>query len=186
VPEDRKVQGLVPLASIEENIGYATMAATAHAGLVDRSGQRKRSAEVAQRLQVRMRDLFQPVQDLSGGNQQKVVFARWAQAGSRVLLLDEPTRGVDVGARVEIYEFINEITATGATVVMASSDLPEVLGMSDRIIVMNTGRIAGQLTSEEATQDGVMNLAVRELGPADSTHSPKHPAATDNHQGDIR
>ena len=177
VPEDRKVQGLVQLASIEENIGYATMASTAHAGVVDRAGQHKRGAEVAARLRVRMRDLAQPVQDLSGGNQQKVVFARWAQAGSRVLLLDEPTRGVDVGARVEIYEFMNEITKAGATVVMASSDLPEVLGMSDRILVMNTGRIAGEMPASGATQDAVMNLAVRDLEAADSDAAPASPDA---------
>ncbi len=102
VPEDRKSQGLVLQASVAENIGYATLASTSRAGLVDRSGQRERAGRVAERLRVRMRDVDQPVRDLSGGNQQKVVFARWVLAESRVLLLDEPTRGVAVGARGEI------------------------------------------------------------------------------------
>ncbi|MDR2930491.1 MAG: sugar ABC transporter ATP-binding protein [Propionibacteriaceae bacterium] len=163
VPEDRKSQGLVAQASVRENIGYATLASTAHAGFVDRAGQAGRAEAVARRLRVRMRDVDQPVADLSGGNQQKVVFARWALAGSQVLLLDEPTRGVDVGARVEIYEFINDITAAGATVVMASSDLPEVLGMSDRIVVMNSGRIVGEIPADQATSDQVMALAVRDV-----------------------
>jgi ribose transport system ATP-binding protein len=195
VPEDRKIQGLVPQGSVEENIGYATIAATAHFSLVDRSGQHARAGEVAQRLRIRMRDLAQPVQDLSGGNQQKVIFARWAQAGSRVLLLDEPTRGVDVGARVEIYEFINQMTKAGAAVVMASSDLPEVLGMSDRILVMNNGRIAGEMPAAEATQDAVMNLAVRDLA-AGASMRPQTPpntpttsasmARTNESQGEIR
>ena len=165
VPEDRKNQGLVLDASVSENIGYATMARTAHFGFVDASGQRKRAAGIAQDLRVRMRDLAQAVRDLSGGNQQKCVFARWALADSRVLLLDEPTRGVDVGARVEIYEFINSITDAGGAVLMVSSDLPEVLGMSDRIIVMNHGRIAGELDSADATQEAVMSLAAKDLGP---------------------
>ncbi|WP_028707839.1 sugar ABC transporter ATP-binding protein [Propionicicella superfundia] len=163
VPEDRKNQGLVLGASVVENVGYATLRSTSRAGLVDRKGQRARASEVTKRLSVRMRDIDQPVRDLSGGNQQKCVFGRWALAGSRVLLLDEPTRGVDVGARVEIYEFINEITRAGGGVLMVSSDLPEVLGMSDRVLVMNNGRIVGELAAEEATQDSVMSLAVRDL-----------------------
>ena len=92
-----------------------------------------------------MADLSQPIRNLSGGNQQKAVFGRWVLAGSKVLLLDEPTRGVDVGAKVEIYNIINEVTAAGGAVLMASSDLPEVLGMSDRILVMSGGQLAGQL-----------------------------------------
>ena len=163
VPEDRKTQGLVLGASVGENLGYATLRSTARAGFVDRSGQRSRARSVSERLRVRMRDVDQAVGDLSGGNQQKVVFGRWVLAGSRVLLLDEPTRGVDVGARVEIYEFVNAVTAAGGAVVMVSSDLPEVLGMSDRILVMSGGHLAGELPAEGATQDQVMSLAVRDV-----------------------
>lgn len=160
VPEDRKTQGLVLDASVAENIGYATMAATSRIGLVDRKGQRERAESVAARLRIRMGSIDQPIRSLSGGNQQKAVFARWFTAGSKVLLLDEPTRGVDVGAKVEIYELINEITSSGGCVLMASSELPEVLGMSDRVLVMSQGRIAGELETGEATQDSIMALAV--------------------------
>jgi ribose transport system ATP-binding protein len=163
VPEDRKTQGLVLGATVAENLGYATLRSTARAGLVDRSGQRSRARDVSERMRVRMRDIDQAVGDLSGGNQQKVVFGRWVLAGSRVLLLDEPTRGVDVGARVELYEFVNAVTAAGGAVVMVSSDLPEVLGMSDRILVMSGGHLAGELPAEGATQDQVMSLAVRDV-----------------------
>ena len=181
VPEDRKNQGLVLDASISENIGYATMARTSHFGFVDTAGQRQKAENIAQDLRVRMQNLSQPVEDLSGGNQQKCVFARWALADSRVLLLDEPTRGVDVGARVEIYEFINSITDAGGGVLMVSSDLPEVLGMSDRIIVMNHGRIAGELDSADATQEAVMSLAAKDLGTLSAHQSaPDSPITTNN------
>lgn len=160
VPEDRKTQGLVLDAAIADNIGYATLGSTARTGLVDRSGQRRRAKDVSDRLRVRMRDIDQSVRDLSGGNQQKVVFARWTVAGSTILLLDEPTRGVDVGAKVEIYELIQEVTEAGGAVLLVSSELPEVLGMSDRILVMSEGRIAGELGAREATEDAVMALAV--------------------------
>ena len=109
---------------------------------------------------MRMAGLGQHVRTLSGGNQQKVVIGKWLLADTKVLILDEPTRGIDVGAKVEIYQLINELTAAGAAVLMISSDLPEVLGMSDRVLVMAQGRIAGELAADEATQDAVMALAV--------------------------
>ncbi|MBG6181755.1 sugar ABC transporter ATP-binding protein [Arthrobacter sp. CAN_A1] len=163
VPEDRKGQGLVLGATVNENVGYATLASTSKSGLVDRSGQRSRAQEIADKLRIRMHTLDQPVGSLSGGNQQKAVFARWIVANSSVLLLDEPTRGVDVGAKVEIYELMNAITAAGGAVVMVSSELPEVLGMSDRILVMSGGHISGELAAEHATQDAIMTLAVRDV-----------------------
>jgi ribose transport system ATP-binding protein len=163
VPEDRKVQGLVLDASVNENIGYATLASTAKAGLVNFKGQRDKAQEVAGKLRIRMSGLDQTVRSLSGGNQQKAVFGRWIAAGAKVLLLDEPTRGVDVGAKVEIYELINSVTAAGGAVLMVSSELPEVLGMSDRILVMSGGHLSGELAAEDATQDKVMTLAVRDV-----------------------
>ncbi|GAB97371.1 ribose transport system ATP-binding protein [Kineosphaera limosa] len=163
VPEDRKNSGLVLEASVAENLGYATLRSTGRAGLADLRGQRRRSDEVAQQLRIRMASLDQQVRGLSGGNQQKVVFGRWSMAGSDVLLLDEPTRGVDVGAKVEIYELVNAITDAGGGVLLVSSDLPEVISMSDRVLVMAKGRIVGELTAEEATQDAVMSLAVKEV-----------------------
>jgi ribose transport system ATP-binding protein len=163
VPEDRKGLGLVLGASVEDNLGYATLMSSARHGLVDRRGQAQRASAVAKRLRVRMRGLGQRVGALSGGNQQKVVLGRWIAAGSRILMLDEPTRGVDVGAKVEIYQLMNEITAAGGAVVMVSSELPEVLGMSDRILVMSDGRVAGVLAAANADQHAVMSLAVKEV-----------------------
>ncbi|NUP83070.1 MAG: sugar ABC transporter ATP-binding protein, partial [Nonomuraea sp.] len=160
VPEDRKGQGLVLDASVEENLGLVTMRAATHAGLVDRRAQHGAAERIAGQLGVRMAGLGQHVRTLSGGNQQKVVIGKWLLADTKVLILDEPTRGIDVGAKVEIYQLVNELTAAGAAVLMISSDLPEVLGMSDRVLVMAQGRIAGELAAGEATQDAVMALAV--------------------------
>ncbi|MCO4273184.1 sugar ABC transporter ATP-binding protein [Pseudarthrobacter sp. HLT3-5] len=165
VPEDRKVQGLVLDASVNENLGYATLKSSSKLGLADFAGQRRKAEEIAKTLRIRMHNIDQPIRSLSGGNQQKAVFGRWIMAGSTVLLLDEPTRGVDVGAKVEIYELMNQITAAGGAVVMVSSELPEVLGMSDRILVMRDGEIAGELSAADATQDAVMTLAARDMDP---------------------
>lgn len=176
IPEDRKSQALVLDASVGDNLGFATLYPTAKAGLADRSGQRRRAGDVAEKLRIRMADLSQPIRNLSGGNQQKAVFGRWVLAGSKVLLLDEPTRGVDVGAKVEIYNIINEVTAAGGAVLMASSDLPEVLGMSDRILVMSGGQLAGQLP-KDSTQDEVMAFAVSNVTSATSA-SAAAPAGT--------
>ncbi|MEU9183241.1 sugar ABC transporter ATP-binding protein [Streptomyces sp. NPDC048484] len=160
VPEDRKGQGLLLDASVEENLGLVTLRAATRGGLVDLKGQRTAAAKIAEQLGVRMAGLGQHVRTLSGGNQQKVVIGKWLLADTKVLILDEPTRGIDVGAKVEIYQLVNELTAAGHAVLMISSDLPEVLGMSDRVLVMAQGRITGELSADEATQDSVMALAV--------------------------
>ncbi|WP_199440579.1 sugar ABC transporter ATP-binding protein [Umezawaea beigongshangensis] len=162
VPEDRKGQGLVLTSSVGENLGLVTMRSATRAGFVDRRGQRRRAGEMASALRVKTSGLDQTVRELSGGNQQKVVIGKWLLADPRVLVLDEPTRGVDVGAKVEIYELINRMTAAGRAVLLVSSDLPEVIGMSDRIVVMAHGRVAGELPARGATQDRVMALAVQE------------------------
>ncbi|MFI5990556.1 sugar ABC transporter ATP-binding protein [Streptomyces sp. NPDC051362] len=173
VPEDRKGQGLLLDASVEENLGLVTLRSATHGGLVDLKGQRAAAARIAGQLGVRMAGLGQHVRTLSGGNQQKVVIGKWLLADTKVLILDEPTRGIDVGAKVEIYQLVNELTAAGAAVLMISSDLPEVLGMSDRVLVMAQGRIAGELTADRATQDSVMALAV-------GTPATAHPNDTTN------
>jgi ribose transport system ATP-binding protein len=160
VPEDRKGQGLVLDATVQENLGLVTLGRSTRAGFVDRAGQRRAAERISGQLKVRMAGLHQHVGTLSGGNQQKVVIGKWLLADTKVLILDEPTRGIDVGAKVEIYQLINELTASGHAVLMISSDLPEVLGMSDRVLVMSQGRIAGELAAHEATQDAVMALAV--------------------------
>ncbi|MFD7919234.1 sugar ABC transporter ATP-binding protein [Streptomyces sp. NPDC059740] len=181
VPEDRKGQGLLPDASLGDNLTLARLRRDTRGGFVDRPGQRRRAAETAARLRVRMSGLDQPARTLSGGNQQKVVIGRWLLADTRLLILDEPTRGVDVGAKVEIYQLVNELTAAGRAVLMISSDLPEVLGMSDRVLVMAQGRLVGELSGEAATQDAVMELAVgaRPVNEARSAVPPPAAAADD-------
>ncbi|MEV5239646.1 sugar ABC transporter ATP-binding protein [Streptomyces cinnamoneus] len=161
VPEDRKGQGLVLDASLQDNLTLARLHRDTRAGFVDRRAQRREAAGVAARLKVRATGPGQRVRTLSGGNQQKVVIGKWLLAGVRLLILDEPTRGIDVGAKVEIYRLVNELTAAGCAVLMISSDLPEVLGMSDRVLVMAQGRLVGELAGASATQDAVMELAVR-------------------------
>ncbi|MFF3748259.1 sugar ABC transporter ATP-binding protein [Streptomyces kronopolitis] len=169
VPEDRKGQGLVLDASLQDNLTLARLDRDTRGGLVDRGTQRREAAAVAAQLKVRMRGLGQSARTLSGGNQQKIVIGKWLLTDTRLLILDEPTRGIDVGAKVEIYQLINELTASGRAVLMISSDLPEVLGMSDRVLVMSQGRLAGELPAEAATQDAVMELALQ---------APDHPKST--------
>ncbi|MGB4779840.1 sugar ABC transporter ATP-binding protein [Microbacterium sp.] len=163
VPEDRKGQGLVLGRSVADNIGLASVRRDARAGFIAPRAQWTSAGSIATRLGIRMRGLGQAVRTLSGGNQQKVVIGKWLDAGVRVLLLDEPTRGVDVGARVELYELINGFTADGGAVVMVSSDLPEAIGMADRLLVMTGGRIVGGFDRGAATQESVMKLAVKEV-----------------------
>ncbi|KAA5831269.1 sugar ABC transporter ATP-binding protein [Saccharopolyspora hirsuta] len=160
VPEDRAGQGLVLGASVAENLGLATLSDRTKAGLVDLAGQRREAAESVQRLRIRTAGLDQPALTLSGGNQQKIVIGKWLLAEPRVLILDEPTRGIDVGARAEIYELINELARAGTTVLVVSSDLPELLGLSDRVLVLADGRLRGELNGAEATQERVLALAV--------------------------
>ncbi|MGW7515985.1 sugar ABC transporter ATP-binding protein [Streptomyces sp. NPDC054796] len=180
VPEDRKGQGLLLDASVQENLGLVTLRGATRGGLVDVSGQRRAATGIAERLGVRMTSIDQHVRTLSGGNQQKVVIGKWLLGRSKLLILDEPTRGIDVGAKVEIYELVNELTASGHAVLMISSDLPEVLGMSDRVLVMSQGRIAGELTADRATQDDVMRLAVGTAtpgAPPGQRHGPRRGAS---------
>ena len=161
ITEDRQGQGIVPPLSVAENLNLASLGKSTSAGLVDRGRQRRQAEKMIEDLGIRTPGLEQEVRYLSGGNQQKVVIGKWLLADSKVLIMDEPTRGIDVGARVEIYELMNELTQEGAGVLMISSDLPEVLGMSDRILVMRGGRITGELSTEEATQERIMALATQ-------------------------
>ena len=151
----------MPPLSVAENLGLASLERYTRAGLVDRRGQREQAGKMIEDLNIRTPSPEQEIRYLSGGNQQKVVIGKWLLADSRVLIVDEPTRGIDVGAKVEIYELMNELTENGAGILMISSDLPEVLGMSDRILVMGEGRITGELPAEEANGENVMELATR-------------------------
>ena len=161
VTEDRQGQGIVPPLSVAENLGLASLERNTHVGLVNRREQRKRARKMIEDLNIRTPGPEQEIRFLSGGNQQKTVIGKWLLADSKVLIMDEPTRGIDVGAKVEIYELMNELTENGAGILMISSDLPEVLGMSDRILVMSGGRITGELSVEEANGENVMELATQ-------------------------
>jgi ribose transport system ATP-binding protein len=161
VTEDRQGQGIVPPLSVAENLGLASLGRNTSVGLVNRREQRRQAGKMIEDLNIRTPGPEQEIRYLSGGNQQKVVIGKWLLADSKVLIMDEPTRGIDVGAKVEIYELMNELTENGAGIVMISSDLLEVLGMSDRILVMSGGRITGELSANEATQENVMELATQ-------------------------
>jgi D-xylose transport system ATP-binding protein len=159
--EDRQRSGLVPASSVEDNLTLATLRRFARRGLID-AGRRAEAARAqVERLRIRAPGLETPVARLSGGNQQKVVLGRWLMAEPRVLLLDEPTRGIDVGARAEIYRLIGGMTERGLGIVLVSSDLPELLGLSHRVVVLNRGRVAASFEGDRATPEAVMAAATR-------------------------
>jgi len=160
LPEDRKTQGLVLGLSVRGNVALPSARRLSRLGVVDSAGERSLVRRWVDELRIKTAGLEQEVGRLSGGNQQKVVLAKWLAAGVDVLLMDEPTRGIDVGAKVEIYELMNRLTAEGAGIVMITSELPELLGMSDRILVMHQGRVRAELRSEEATQERVLRAAL--------------------------
>jgi len=166
VTEDRKVLGLVLEEPIVRNITLANLAGVATRGMLDK----RRESQVAERyrkaMAIRTPGVFQKVVNLSGGNQQKVVLSKWLFTNPQVLILDEPTRGIDVGAKFEIYSIMNELAAQGRGVVMISSEMPELLGMCDRIYVMNEGRIMGELSRTEASQERIMALILMNSGKA--------------------
>ncbi len=159
--EDRKSQGLVLGRSVRENFGLPNLTELATCGFVQLRRERDLFAEYVDKLQIKTPSAEQLARNLSGGNQQKVVLAKWLQRNSEVIIFDEPTRGIDVGAKYEIYMLMNELAKQGKAVIMVSSELPEVLGMSDRIVVMHEGRITGEVSNvSSATQEQIMELAV--------------------------
>ena len=159
--EDRKAQGLVLGLSVRENFGLPNLAELATSGFVQQRRERDLFHQFVDRLQIKTPNAEQLARNLSGGNQQKVVLAKWLQRNADVIIFDEPTRGIDVGAKYEIYILMNELAKQGKAIIMISSELPEVLGMSDRIIVMHDGRITGEIEDiEAATQEQIMELAV--------------------------
>ena len=160
VTEDRKDTGLMLGRSINENINIASFGAISTGGFIHDRKERARADDMITLFNVKTPDADQLVGNLGGGNQQKVVLGRWALIEPDVMLLDEPTRGVDVGAKKEIYKFMSEFALQGKGIVMVSSELSEIIGMSDRIIVFRDGRIAGELTAATATQTDLMKLAV--------------------------
>lgn len=164
VPEDRKGQGIVPWMSVGANIGLGALRSLRRGPLLPKSAVPRLASRYVDSLNIRTPTIEQTIANLSGGNQQKCVVARVLASNPEVVILDEPTRGIDVGARVEVYRLINHLCAQGLGVLMITSDLPEATGMSDRIYVMRAGWLTGELPAAEATQDAVMRLALGEAG----------------------
>lgn len=158
--EDRKSEGLVMGLTVKENICLASVERLSRLWLVDSQGERRAASGYVQDLRIRTTGLEQRVMFLSGGNQQKVVLSKWLCCRADILIFDEPTRGIDVGSKVEIYQLLNRLTAGGTAVLMISSELPEIIAISDRILVMRHGRIAGEFTAAEATQELIMECAL--------------------------
>ena len=159
VPEDRRQQGLFMPASIARNSAIVTLKALRRFGLVRSGAERGMAASWAERLSLKHAGLDQPVERLSGGNQQKVVLAKWLATEPRLLVIDEPTRGIDVGTKAEVHRLLSELASKGLAVLMVSSELPEVLGMADRVLVMREGHLMATLGRDEATQESVMLAA---------------------------
>jgi ABC-type sugar transport system ATPase subunit len=158
VPEDRKRQGLVLSESGRRNASLPVLNRLSTFSWLRQSEERALAHEYFQMLRVRTPDIDSPVAGLSGGNQQKIVIARWLAARAKILLLDEPTRGVDVGAKAEIHALIGELAANGAAVLVISSELPELLSLSSRVLVLRAGRLVGEVPAAAATQDGLLRL----------------------------
>lgn len=161
VTEDRKELGLILLNDIAKNITLASLDKISDKGVLDEYKEINVAEYYLEKLNIKAPDIFHITGNLSGGNQQKVMLARWIYANPDVLILDEPTRGIDVGAKYEIYRIINELAALGKSIILISSELPEILGLSDRIYVMNEGRFVGEFTKETASQENIMKCIIQ-------------------------
>ncbi len=167
VPEDRGQQGLVKQMAIRKNVSMASIERFSAGIFIKASEETQRALDAVKRLSVRCRNIGQPVGELSGGNQQKVVIAKWLETNPKVLILDEPTRGVDVGAKAEIHTIMGELVKQGVAILMISSELPEVLGMSDRVLVISGGRLTGEIDRADATPERVgMAMTAHQSGEA--------------------
>ncbi len=178
-PEERKSQGLLLDQAIYSNITVSTLGRFARLGFLDRGEERRRAAEVTQSLDVRPAGVDRLVRLLSGGNQQKVVLARWLLRECRVLLLDEPPRGVDVGARAEIYAVVRALADSGVAVVVVSSEVEEVLGLADRVLVVADGAVVSRAPAQELDEHRVLDLIM-----AGTTHAGVTPLAAQD-EGDV-
>jgi rhamnose transport system ATP-binding protein len=159
VPEDRRQQGLVMELGIDQNVALASIRRLSRFGLIRRSSERALASTWAERLQLRFGRMKNPVSTLSGGNQQKVVLGKWLARGPSLLIIDEPTRGIDVGTKAEVHRILDGLVAEGMAVLMISSELPEVLGMADRVLVLHEGRMTAQLSRSAANEDSIMRAA---------------------------
>ena len=162
VPEDRGTQGLIRQMTVRENVSLAVLKTLSNGSIVNRSAERDLARRSIRQLNIRAYSTEQVVNKLSGGNQQKVVVSKWLASKPRVLIMDEPTRGIDVGAKAEIHRLMSELAQQGLAILMISSELPEVLGMSDRILVMRQGHIVAEFAREVATQENVATAMMSE------------------------
>jgi ABC-type sugar transport system ATPase subunit len=158
-PEDRKAQGLILGMAVEANISLAALPSLVRYGFIRLREEARLADRFVERLRIRTPSVEQLVVNLSGGNQQKVVIAKWLALRPKILILDEPTRGIDIGAKAEVHHLMSQLAQQGVAILMISSELPEILGMSDRVLVMSQGRLAGELTRADATQERIMALA---------------------------
>jgi ribose transport system ATP-binding protein len=172
VPEDRKKQGVVLAESVRRNLSLASLDRDCvRRFLVNDEAESALSEKMIRELRIKTPSEDQPVRFLSGGNQQKVVIGKWLAMNPRVFLLDEPTRGIDVGAKQEIYQLMEKLAASGAGILFVSSELEEILGLADRVLVMHEGRITGELSRSELSEQSIMNLATGGATPAVPTTS---------------
>ncbi|MDD3840476.1 MAG: sugar ABC transporter ATP-binding protein [Clostridia bacterium] len=163
VPEDRKLEALFPEQSVKYNMTIKVLEQFIKGISVDTNKEEEIANKYVQEMSIKTPSLNQIMNNLSGGNQQKVVISRWLATHPKILILDEPTRGVDVGAKAEIYVIMNDLASRGVSIIMVSSELPEVINMSDRVVVMSNGRIAGYLERDELSQEKIMHLATQEM-----------------------
>lgn len=161
--EDRKRYGIVVQKSVAENTTMATLKKFVSSIFINKKKEENVAMEYVESLATKTPDVDQLVVNLSGGNQQKVVIAKWLARDCDILIFDEPTRGIDVGAKNEIYKLMNKLASEGKAIIMISSEMTEILRMSDRIVVMCEGKITGEIDIAEATQENIMNLATREI-----------------------
>ncbi|MBA3520209.1 MAG: sugar ABC transporter ATP-binding protein [Rhizobiales bacterium] len=160
VPEDRAVAGIFRTLPVEQNITAAVPGRIARRGIIRRGLEKTLATESVQKLRIRLASLRQPIGELSGGNQQKAILARWLLTNPSVLILDEPTRGIDIGVKAELYDMIGELAASGRAILLISSELPELLALCDRVLVMSEGRLTANLSRADATQESIMSAAV--------------------------
>jgi rhamnose transport system ATP-binding protein len=160
VPEDRALAGIFRTLSVEENITAAIPRKIAPGGVINRALERSLATTSVKNLRIRLASLRQPIGELSGGNQQKTILARWLLTDPSILILDEPTRGIDIGVKAEFYDMIGELAASGRAILLISSELPELLALCDRVLVMSEGRLTANLSRAEATQESIMHAAV--------------------------
>jgi putative multiple sugar transport system ATP-binding protein len=161
VTEDRKTYGLVLIDHIKHNVSLANLKGVAERGVVNEITETKIANKFRKDLGIRSSSIYQTTVNLSGGNQQKVVLSKWLFSGPEVLILDEPTRGIDVGAKYEIYGLINQLAAEGKAIIVISSEMPELLGISDRIYVMNEGKFVAEMPAKQATQESIMRAIMK-------------------------